>query len=161
NLGPGYDSLSLALDIANVVEAWPADRLTIEVCGEGADHLPADADNEVYRALTLVFRTHGEEPPPLRLRCQNVIPPARGLRSSSAARACGLLLGNRLLGDPFDNEELFALGAELEGHPDNIAACLFGGVQVCVSGDQGLEHCRVPVAFPLAATVFVPDLPME
>ncbi len=86
---------------------------------------------------------------------------ARGLGSSSAARACGLLLGNRLLGDPLDGEALFALGAELEGHPDNIAACLFGGVQVCVTSESGLTHCRVPVSFPLAATVFVPDFPMD
>jgi homoserine kinase len=161
NLGPGYDCLSLALDVANVVQAWPSDRLIIDVCGEGAEHLPTDAGNEVYRAVSLVYRTRGEEPPPLQLRCQNVIPPARGLGSSSAARACGLLLGNRLLGDPLDNEDLFALGADLEGHPDNIAACLFGGIQVCVTSARGLEHCRVPVSFPLAATVFVPDFPMD
>jgi homoserine kinase len=97
----------------------------------------------------------------LRLRCENVIPPSRGLGSSSAARACGLLLGNRLLGDPFTTEELFELGAEMEGHPDNIAACLFGGVQVCVTGSRGLEHARVPVSFPLATTVYVPDFPMD
>jgi homoserine kinase len=161
NLGPGYDCLSLALDVANVVQAWPSDRLVIEVCGEGAEHLPTDTNNEVYRALCLVYQTHGAEPPPLRLRCENVIPPARGLGSSSAARACGLLLGNRLLGDPLDDETLFALGARLEGHPDNIAACLFGGVQVCVTSQRGLEHCRVPVTFPLAATIFVPDFPMD
>jgi homoserine kinase len=161
NLGPGYDCLSLALDVANVVQAWPSDRLVIEVVGEGAEHLPTDADNEVYRALCLVYQTHGEEPPPLRMRCENVIPPSRGLGSSSAARACGLLLGNRLLGDPYTAEELFTLGAGLEGHPDNIAACLFGGVQVCVTSTRGLEHCRVPVSFPLAATVFVPDFPMD
>jgi len=161
NLGPGYDCLSLALDIANVVRAWPADVVRVEVEGEGAEHLPTDADNEVYRALGLVYRTHGEGPPPLRLQCTNVVPPARGLGSSSAARACGLLLGNRLLGDPFDMEELFVLGAQLEGHPDNIAACLFGGVQVCVTLERGMEHCRVPVSFPIATTVFVPEFPMD
>lgn len=161
NLGPGYDCLSLALDIANVVQAWPSAALDIEVVGEGAEHLPTDAGNEVYRALSLVYQTHSEEPPPLRLRCENVVPPARGLGSSSAARACGLLLGNRLLGDPYSTDELFALGVKLEGHPDNIAACLFGGVQVCVTSTRGLEHCRVPVSFALAATVFVPDFPMD
>jgi homoserine kinase len=162
NLGPGYDCLSLAVDVANVVQAWPADDgVSVEVTGEGAEHLPSDAGNEVYRALTIVYQRHGEEPPPLRLRCENVIPPSRGLGSSSAARACGLLLGNRLLGDPFTTEELFEIGAELEGHPDNIAACLFGGVQVCVTGSRGLEHVRVPVSIPLATTVYVPDFPMD
>jgi homoserine kinase len=150
------------LDLANVVQAWPADDgVTVEVTGEGAEHLPGDRANEVYRALSLVHHRHGQEPPPLRLRCENVIPPSRGLGSSSAARACGLLLGNRLLGDPFTTEELFELGAELEGHPDNIAACLFGGVQVCVTGARGLEHVRVPVSIPLATTIYVPDFPMD
>jgi homoserine kinase len=162
NLGPGYDCLSLALDVANVVQAWPADDgVEVDVNGEGAAQLPGDRANEVYRALSAVYQRLGEEPPPLRLRCQNVIPPSRGLGSSSAARACGLLLGNRLLGDPFTTEELFELGAELEGHPDNIAACLFGGVQVCVTGARGLEHVRVPVSFPLATAVYVPDFPMD
>jgi homoserine kinase len=162
NLGPGYDCLSLALDVANVVQAWPSDDgVVVEVTGEGAEHLPGDRANEVYRSVSAVYHQHGEEPPPLRLRCENVIPPSRGLGSSSAARACGLLLGNRLLGDPFTTEELFEIGATLEGHPDNIAACLFGGVQVCVTGPRGLEHVRVPVSFPLATTVYVPDFPMD
>ena len=162
NLGPGYDCLSLALDIANIVQAWPADDgIHVEVNGEGTAQLPGDGSNEVYRSLAAVYGLHDTEPPPLRLRCENVIPPSRGLGSSSAARACGLLLGNRLLGDPFTTEELFALGARMEGHPDNIAACLFGGVQVCVTGTRGLEHVRVPVSFPLATTVYVPDFPMD
>jgi homoserine kinase len=162
NLGPGYDCLSLALDIGNVVHAWPTEAgVSVEVTGEGAEHLPCDSGNEVYRALSAVYHRHGQQPPSLRLRCENVIPPSRGLGSSSAARASGLLLGNRLLGDPFTTEELFELGAEMEGHPDNIAACLFGGVQVCVTGSRGLEHLRVPVAIPLAATVYVPDFPMD
>lgn len=162
NLGPGYDCLSLAVDVANVVQAWPSDDgVQVEVVGEGAAHLPGDQGNEVYRSISAVYRLHGTKPPPLKLRCENVIPPSRGLGSSSAARACGLLLGNRLLGDPFTMEELFALGAELEGHPDNIAACLFGGVQVCVTGPRGLEHVRVPVSLPLATTVYVPDFPMD
>jgi homoserine kinase len=147
--------------MANVVQAWPSDATVVDVVGEGADQLPTGTDNEVYRALSLVYRAHGQEPPPLRLRCENLIPPSRGLGSSSAARASGLLLGNRLLGDHLDSEALFVLGAELEGHPDNIAACLFGGVQVCVTLESGLAHCRVPVSFPVAATVFVPDFPMD
>ncbi len=162
NLGPGYDCLSLALDVGNIVAAWPADDgVSVEVVGEGAALLPSDAHNEVYRSLSVVYAHHGSEPPPLRMRCHNLIPPSRGLGSSSAARASGLMLGNRLLGEPFSLEQLFAIGAELEGHPDNIAACLFGGVQVCVTGRNGLEHLSVPVAVPLATTVYIPDFPMD
>jgi homoserine kinase len=165
NLGPGYDCLSLAVDVANTVHVWPPEPgsrdVVVEVTGEGASLLPTDSANEVYRALSVVYGRYGTPPPPLRMRCDNVIPPSRGLGSSSAARACGLLLGNRLLGDPFSPDEIFALGAELEGHPDNIAACLFGGVQVCVTGPRGLEHIQVPVAMPLATTVYIPDFPMD
>ena len=165
NLGPGYDCLSLALDVANIVEAWPAapgdNGVTVEVVGEGAAHLPTDAGNEVYRALSVVYARHGTPPPALRLRCHNLIPPSRGLGSSSAARASGLMLGNRLLGEPYNLEQLFEIGAQMEGHPDNIAACLFGGVQVCVTGRNGLEHIQVPVAFPLATTIYIPDFPMD
>jgi homoserine kinase len=162
NLGPGYDCLSLALDVANVVQVWPSNAgVSVELTGEGVEHLPTDATNEVYRSIGAVYRLRGATPPPLRLRCENVIPPSRGLGSSSAARACGLLLGNRLLGDPFTTDDLFTLGTELEGHPDNIAACLFGGVQVCVTGARGLEHATVPIAFPLTAAVYVPDFPMD
>ena len=161
NLGPGFDCLSLALEIANVVEAWPADRVSVEVSGEGAGQLPTDATNEVYRAVALVFAARGKRPPALRLRCKNVIPPTRGLGSSSAARASGLLLGNALLDEPLSLDELLRLGAEQEGHPDNVAACLLGGVQVCVKTDAGVAHCRVPVAVPVRAVVFVPDFPMD
>ncbi|MDP8922117.1 MAG: homoserine kinase [Chloroflexota bacterium] len=161
NLGPGFDCLSLALDIANVVEARPADCVSVEVVGEGAGQLPTDATNEVYRALGSVFASRGKPPPLLRLRCENVIPTSRGLGSSSAARASGLLLGNALLDDPLSPDELLRLGAEQEGHPDNIAACLLGGIQVCVSRDGRVEHCRVPVGIPLRAVVYVPDFPMN
>ncbi len=161
NLGPGFDCLSLALDVANVVHAWPADRVSVEVVGEGTGQLPTDASNEVYRAVRSVFAARGSQPPPLRLRCENVIPPTRGLGSSSAARASGLLLGNALLAEPLSLDELLTLGAEQEGHPDNIAACLLGGVQVCVATGGRVAHCRVPVAAPLRAVVFVPDFPMN
>ena len=161
NLGPGFDCLSLALDVANVVHAWPAERVSVEVVGEGAGQLPTDATNEVYRAVGSVFAARGKQPPALRLRCENVIPPTRGLGSSSAARASGLLIGNALLDEPLSLDELLVLGAEQEGHPDNIAACLLGGVQVCVTTNGRVMHCQVPVAAPLRAVVFVPDFPMD
>ncbi|MGE3267398.1 MAG: homoserine kinase [Chloroflexota bacterium] len=162
NLGPGYDCLGLAIDIGNVVEAWPADDgVTVELIGEGVGLLPIDARNEVYRALSIVHERCGKRPPPMRLRCHNVIPPTRGLGSSSAALVSGLLLGNRLLGDPLTLEQLYGLAVELEGHPDNVGPCLFGGVQVCVMGTSGPEHLAVPVGFPLATTVYIPDFPMD
>lgn len=167
NLGPGFDCLSLALDLANVVRAevtgapGPAPGVEIELVGEGVAELPSDRSNAVYQAMMEVFDLRRERPPSLRLRCENRIPLARGLGSSSAARAAGLLLGNRLLGDPLRVEELLDLGARLEGHADNIAACFLGGVRVSVLTECGTRHCGVPIAAPLVAVLYVPDFPMD
>ena len=161
NLGSGFDCLSLALDLVNVVHLEPTPNLEVSVVGEGEAELPTDESNEVYRALARVFELRGERTPPLRLRCENRIPPARGLGSSSAARASGLLLGNRLLGDPLSRDELLEIGAQLEGHPDNIAACLLGGVQVCVAAEGRIRYCGIAVAAPLAAVLYVPNFPMD
>jgi homoserine kinase len=161
NLGPGFDCLSLALDLANVVRAEPSDRVYVDVTGEGAGALPTDGSNVVYRSVARVFESVGREPPPLYLSCDNRIPPSRGLGSSSSARASGLLIGNRLLGDPLTTDQILDLGAEMEGHPDNIAACLLGGVQVCVETDEGVRHCGIRVAAPIEAVVYIPDFPMD
>ena len=161
NLGPGFDSIGLALDLHNVVHAEPAAAVVVDALGEGAGALPTDASNLVYQALAHVFAARGQTPPPLRLRCENRIPLTRGLGSSSAALAAGMLLGNRVLGDPLTTDELVDLGAALEGHPDNIAPCLLGGVRVGVVTSAGVRQCAVHVAAPLAATVYVPDFPMD
>ena len=161
NLGPGFDCLSLALDLANVIRAEPSQTVMVEVVGEGADELPTDASNEVYRALSRVFEARSAPPPPLWLRCDNAVPLARGFGSSSAARASGLLLGNRLLGDPFSVDELLEFGARMEGHPDNIAACLLGGVQVSVATDRGVRHCSVAVQSPPRLVLYVPEVRMD
>ena len=161
NLGPGFDSIGLALDVYNVVRAEPAERVVVEAIGEGAGTLPTDASNLVYQALARVFEVLGQAPPSVRLRCENRIPPTRGLGSSSAALAAGMLLGNRLLGDPLTTDELVDLGAGLEGHPDNIAPCLLGGVRVGVLTNRGVRQCGVPVVVPLVATIYVPDFPMD
>ena len=161
NLGPGFDSLSLALDLWNVVRLEPSPKTEVLVEGEGQKELPTDASNEVYRALYRVFEDRGERPPTVRLRCQNAIPLTRGLGSSSAARASGLLLGSQLLEERLSSDELINLGAELEGHPDNITACLQGGVQVSVGTEQGVRHCAVPAPTSVACVLYVPNFAMD
>src|SRR5581483_863282 len=85
----------------------------------------------------------------------------RGLGSSSSAIVAGLLIGNRLLGDPLSQDDLLALGTEMEGHPDNVVSCLLGGVQVSVQSDGRVLHCNVPFSLPLKAVLFVPDFAMN
>lgn len=161
NLGAGFDALSLALDLCNVFSAEPADRLTIENFGQGADSLARGADNLLYRAIGRAYAARGRTPPPLRLRCENRIPLSRGLGSSSSAIVAGLLLGNRLQGDPLGQDELLAIATEMEGHPDNVVSCLLGGVQVSVEREGRVLHCGVPINLPLAAVIFIPDFAMN
>jgi homoserine kinase len=160
NLGPGFDALGLALGLANTVRVEPSDRVEVIVEGEGAGALATDAENLVYRALARLAERADVAPPPVRLRCANTIPLARGLGSSSAAIVAGLLAGNHLLGAPLGRADLLGLAVAIEGHPDNVTPALLGGVRICVVGERGLVQTAVPLARPLRAVLFVPDRPM-
>ena len=161
NLGSGFDALSMAVDLCNEFRVEPAERLTIENSGEGAEYLSLGPEHLVYRAIRRVYESRGREAPPLRLRCENRIPLSRGLGSSSSAIVAGLLLGNRLLGEPLSRDDLLALGTEMEGHPDNVVSCLLGGIQVSVVDGGQVLHCDVPINLPLQAVLFVPDFAMN
>lgn len=161
NLGAGFDALSMAVDLCNEFQAEPADRLSFENSGEGADRLPSGPDHLVYRAMRRVYQRVGREGGPVRVRCTNRIPLSRGLGSSSSAIVAGLLLGNRLLGDPLSTDALLDLGTAMEGHPDNVVSCLLGGIQVSVLEGERVLHCAVPMSLPLRAVVFVPDFAMD
>lgn len=161
NLGPGFDCLGLALELRNEVRAEPAERVEVIVRGEGERRLPAGPDNAVYRAVARAFAACGRPAPTLRLVCQNRIPLARGLGSSAAAVVAGLALGNRLLGDPLSAEALLALATELEGHPDNVAPCLLGGLRVVTTGGDRALQSSVPVPPGLGTVAFVPDFELD
>ncbi|WP_283137254.1 homoserine kinase [Rhizohabitans arisaemae] len=131
NLGPGFDALGLALTLYDEVTVeWdgPADGLRVEVTGEGAAEVPRDETHLVVRSMRAAFERLGVPGPAgLTLRCHNRIPHGRGLGSSAAAICAGLLAAQAVTGAEFD---VFALAAELEGHPDNVAACLAGGLTI-------------------------------
>jgi len=134
NLGPGFDALSLALALYDEVEARVTDGgLDIEVSGEGSDTAAAGEQHLVVRAMRAAFGAMGGQPPGLALRCANAIPHGRGLGSSAAAICTGLLAARALTG-PGDarlsDDAVFQLAATLEGHPDNVAACLAGGLTI-------------------------------
>lgn len=162
NLGPGFDCLGLALDICNMVEIEeaPGGRVKVEIAGEGAGDLAADAANLVATAAERVFSAAGRRPAGFHLRLENAIPVARGLGSSSAAIVGGMVAANALLGAPLSNDEILQLAFELEGHPDNVAPALLGGLTVaCVSGSRALAlRLDPPAGLPLA--VLVPERPL-
>jgi homoserine kinase len=139
NLGPGFDALGLALGLHDEVEAAvTASGLTIEVSGEGAAEV-ADAGERhlVVRAMRVAFDDLGvDQPPGLALRCINRIPHGRGLGSSAAAIVAGILAARALAGASVAAQDALLLASALEGHPDNVAPCLFGGLTIAWLADS-------------------------
>ena len=160
NLGPGFDCLGMALDLWNQVRLELGQGTWVTITGEGAQELSQQRDNLVCRAAEALFCRAGQEPPELRISCHNTVPLARGLGSSATAIVGGMVAANALLEEPLPQEQVLALAAELEGHPDNVTPALLGGCQVVTQGDQGLVSASVPLPRGLYAVLFIPDQPM-
>ncbi len=161
NLGPGYDAFGLALGIDNIFSAELAGSWEVEVAGEGAEYLKADATNPVAQAMARVFADAGHPRQAARLRCDNAIPTGRGLGSSAAAIVGGLVLGSALVGRPYDSGTLLELATEIEGHPDNVAAAIHGGFVIsAMEAGEPVAH-SVPIGRGLAAILAVSELPFE
>ena len=158
-MGPGFDCLGIALDIWNVVTVEVGAE-GIHIIGQGEDDLPRDRSNMVWQSIARVFQEAGRPMPPMSLTCHNDIPTARGLGSSSAALVGGLTAGNELCGRPFSQTDLLQIAAEIEGHPDNVAPALFGGMQIAVYEDESVLSASVPVPEDLSAVLYIPSLPM-
>jgi len=134
NLGPGFDALGLALALHDEVEARvTGGGLVIEVAGEGSGTAAAGERHLVLRAMRAAFGAIGGQPPGIALRCANAIPHGRGLGSSAAAICSGVLAARALAGADgarLSDDAVFQLAVTLEGHPDNVAACLAGGLTI-------------------------------
>jgi homoserine kinase len=165
NLGPGFDSLGLALDLRDELEAeLTGSGLVVEVTGEGSGAVPLDEDHLVVRAMRRAFAALGDQPTGLRLRCHNTIPHARGLGSSSAAIVGGLVLARALVdgADRLDDDAVLDLAVEMEGHPDNVAPALHGGFVISGRDDRGEVYAvGAPVDARVSAAVFVPPDPLS
>ena len=165
NLGPGFDAFGMALTLYNEFRVGPAESgLKIAIEGEGTTELAYDEDNLFIQAFAYAFKSVGETPPPISLRMLNSIPLFRGLGSSASATVGGLVAANHLLGNTLSDDRVLQLACEIEGHPDNVAAALFGGLIVCAAESGDLpSYARVPVPPNLYAVVCVPDqhLPTE
>jgi len=147
NLGPGFDSFGLALDLANEVTAEVCERgLHVDVDGEGASELALDESHLVVRAARAAFAALGVQPPGLRLRCRDRVPHGRGLGSSAAAITAGIVAARALVpgGEHgLDDAAALRLASRLEGHPDNVAAALLGGLTVAWSDHDGARAVRL------------------
>ncbi len=172
NLGPGFDTLGLATDLAlnRLTLTGPRREPVVTVTGEGAGRLPAGPDNLAYRAAAAGFEAAGEGPAAFGLHCDNGIPPARGLGSSAAAVVGGLAAADAWLRargrEGLDLRRQLALAAGLEGHPDNVAAALLGGVTVaCPRTDAAASDPVLAVRLDplpgLRVVACVPDRPLS
>jgi homoserine kinase len=166
NLGPGFDSLGLALDLRDELEAELAGSgLVVEVAGEGSGVVALDEDHLVVRAMRRAFDALGGQPTGLRLSCRNAIPHARGLGSSSAAVVGGLLLARGLVdggAERLDDAALLELAVDMEGHPDNVAPALHGGFVISGRDDRGDVYAvGSPVDARVSAALFVPPEPLS
>ena len=166
NLGPGFDSFGLALEIRDRYAAQILDDKTfdIDISGEGADEIKRDGKNLVIKAMMRGFDFMGGKPQGIALRALNAIPQGRGLGSSASAIVGGLALSRSLVlsGEEYmSDEDLVALGTELEGHPDNIAAAFYGGATVAwMDKSEGQARGRaisIPVDLAVKAIVFIPE----
>ncbi len=158
NLGPGFDALGLALALRNEIVAEEAARVGVRVSGEGVGRLAEDATNVVVRGVRLAFEAAGRPFRGVRLECVNRVPTARGLGSSAAAWVGGLAAGNALLGSPLDRDALLALAARAEGHPDNVAAAIFGGLTVACATADAVTAVSLPVPASLRWVVLIPEV---
>lgn len=175
NLGPGFDSIGVALGVWDRCRATVLDRsgLEISIEGEGAGAVPTDASHLVHRSLGHAFDSLGAQAPKgLRLECDNAVPHGRGMGSSATAIVTGIALAHALLGacddrtggggdgiDPIDLSAVNDLAARLEGHPDNSSASVYGGVTLSWSDDpeRGTTTLRLAPHPEIVPVVFTPE----
>ncbi len=163
NLGPGFDSLGLALGLYDTVQArvLPA-GIEVQVTGVGAGEVGRGADHLVIRAMRAAFTAMGAQPPGIGISCRNDVPQGFGLGSSAAAIVAGLIAARALGGTDgaatLPDAEVLRLACDIEGHPDNVAACLLGGLTIAWQGGTELKVARLT---PLASLVPVLCIPAE
>lgn len=159
NLGPGFDSLGIALEIRDDISVQATTGLThVTVSGSGSGVLPEGEDHLVVRAIRAGLDYAGAPQAGLELHCRNRIPHGRGLGSSAAAVVAGLVAARGLVDDPaaLDDEAVLALATEFEGHPDNAAPAIYGGATVAWTDAHRPRAARLDIGAHVRPTVLVP-----
>mgnify|MGYP001024690107 CR=1 FL=1 len=155
NVGAGFDSLGLAVSMHNVFTFEESDR--IQISSVDGTHVPAGSNNLVYRSARVVYDQLGIPLKGLRITQRNDIPMARGLGSSSACIVAGIMGANALLGDKLTERQMLTLATAIEGHPDNVAPALLGGLTSSVFEDGVVYSVKRDVDQSLCFAAIVPD----
>ena len=165
NLGPGFDTLGMALSYYDEldVEVVAGSGVAVEVSGEGAGEVATDASNLIVRSIAHVFEQANQTLPGLKLTARNVIPHGRGMGSSGAAVVSGVMAAKGLLAGvvDFTPEQLLQLATDLEGHPDNVAPALFGGLTIAWEDDNGPHHKKLIVHRGVSPLELIPNFKMS
>lgn len=165
NLGPGFDTLGMALSFYDEleVEAVAGEGAFVEVIGEGAGEVPTDATNLVVQSIIFTFNRFGQDVPGLRLKAHNIIPHGRGMGSSGAAVVSGIVAAKGLLAGVVEisDQDLLELATEIEGHPDNVAPALFGGLTIAWTDETGPHYKKLFVHRGVALLELVPNHKMS
>jgi homoserine kinase len=158
NLGPGFDALGLALQLHLVCKFRPAAGLEIRVQGRDAARISTGEDNFIWQTAVRVGRDEGRAMPPIELEIHNQIPLGKGLGSSAAALTAGVVIANRSLGLNWDTHRILDQAAQIEGHPDNVAAGVLGGIVASAVDSEGVARAIRMELHPLyRVAVVVPD----
>lgn len=161
NLGPGFDTLGMALSFYDelIVEAVAGNDVVVDVRGEGAGEVPTNQDNLVVKCIAYTFEHYGQAMPGLKLTAHNRIPHGRGMGSSGAAVVSGIMAAKGLLEGivVMTPSELLQIATELEGHPDNVAPALFGGLTIAWEDATGPRHKKLFVHRGVSPLVLVPS----
>ena len=165
NCGPGFDTFGLACTVYNdlTLELLQEPRLEIEAQGEGAENIPRDERNIVWKSIQYLLKQAGREREYLgaRIQMENRVPLSRGLGSSATAIVAGLKAANVLLDNCYSRRELLQFATDIEGHPDNVAPAIFGGFTISMKTRSGVECFSFVPKFHLSFVVAVPNFPLS
>ena len=158
NIGPGFDCLGMALSLYNIIEVEEIDQgLIIEVSGLGKGFIDTNENNLVYKSMLKCFEKVGYKPKGLKIKQYNEIPIARGLGSSAACIVGGVVAANELSGNSLNKDELLKLAVDIEGHPDDVAPALLGGLVVSNKGEDEIHYVQAPIADDLRFISAIPE----
>ncbi len=162
NLGPGFDILGAALNLYNYIEIKPANEGRIVISGsEPGNELAVDKTNLVFKSAGRIFQELGTEMPELEINIEINIPLSRGLGSSSSAIVGGLVAANIFTGNKLSNEALLNIANDIEGHPDNVAPCLLGGIIASLCKGKKVFTHKITTNLDLSFIVLIPDFQLS
>ncbi|MEK3716986.1 homoserine kinase [Paenibacillus sp. FSL R7-0333] len=161
NLGPGFDTLGMALSLYAWIEMEEAAETVFHLYGDEMAGLPRDKSNLLYKVAQMVFAEAGVQVPELSISMYSEIPLTRGLGSSASAIIGALAAANAMIGSPLGQAKLFDMATTIEKHPDNVGASLFGGIITAVWDGEHADYIRIEPPQELEFLVVIPEFELE